>query len=85
MNHAFQRLTTLYKAKSNELQTKSLLIRLLEISQNGEKRVAKVLSELNFDISQLIGKVNHKAEFQFKSTLAPDDCFIKTTISVAEI
>ena len=41
------------------LQKKSLLMRLLEISANpaNGKRIAKVLSEVNLDLSQMIGRL----------------------------
>ena len=61
LQHTFSRATTLYRTSGNALQKKSLLIRLLEISTNpaNEKRTAKVLSEINLDLSQMIGRVNH--------------------------
>ena len=53
LGHTFSRTTTLYRTSGSTLQKKSLLIRLLEISNNtgGEKRVAKVLSEVHLDLS----------------------------------
>ena len=87
LNHTFSRSTTLYKTSDNKLQKKTLLIRLLEKASTpgSTRRVAKVLSEITLDLSQLIGQQNHEQVIQFKSSLAPANCFLKASMSIIEV
>ena len=77
----------MYKASENKLQKKTLLIRLLEKASTpgNTKRIAKVLSEVTLDLSQLIGKQNYEHVIQFKSSLAPENCFVKINMSIIEV
>ena len=77
----------MYKASDNKLQKKTLLIRFLEKASTpgNKKRLAKVLSEVTLDLSQLVGRQNYDHVVQFRSSLAPENCFVKMNMSIIEV